>query len=95
MVNSNETDFDEWWEKHSFNIHYLDAHTIRRHCYAAGVLEGMIRRQADIDDKQTKIDALMLEWCPDDMTPEQLAEWAKNQAVSDVVINIEDWKPKK
>lgn len=33
---------------------------------------------------QAKIDALMLEYCPDEMTPEQLAEWAKNQrAISD------------
>ena len=29
--------------------------------------------------KQAKIDALMLEYCPDEMTPEQLAEWGKRQ----------------
>ena len=28
---------------------------------------------------QAKIDALMLEYCPDEMTQEQLNEWAKNQ----------------
>ena len=28
---------------------------------------------------QAKIDALMLEYCPDEMTPEQLNGWAKNQ----------------
>lgn len=28
---------------------------------------------------QAKIDALMLEHCPDEMTPEQIAEWAKHQ----------------
>ena len=29
---------------------------------------------------QAKVDALMLEYCPDEMTPEQLAEWEKHQA---------------
>ena len=29
--------------------------------------------------KQAQIDRLMLEYCPDEMTPEQVAEWAANQ----------------
>ena len=29
--------------------------------------------------KQARIDALMLEYCPDEMTPEQVAEWARHQ----------------
>ena len=28
---------------------------------------------------EAKIDALMLEYCPDEMTPEQLEEWGRNQ----------------
>ena len=28
---------------------------------------------------QAKIDELMLEYCPDEMTPEQLSEWERNQ----------------
>ena len=28
---------------------------------------------------QARIDALMLEYCPDEMTPEQMAEWARSQ----------------
>lgn len=32
--------------------------------------------------KQAKIDALMLEYCPDEMTQEQLAEWAAHQKPS-------------
>lgn len=28
---------------------------------------------------QAKIDALMLEYCPEEMTPEQIAEWGRNQ----------------
>jgi hypothetical protein len=31
---------------------------------------------------QAKIDALMLEYCPDDMTPEQREEWARHQSRS-------------
>lgn len=29
--------------------------------------------------RQARIDELMLEYCPDEMTPEQLAKWQKNQ----------------
>ena len=29
--------------------------------------------------KQAHIDRLMLEYCPDEMTPEQLAEWGRHQ----------------
>jgi hypothetical protein len=28
---------------------------------------------------QAKIDALMLEYCPDEMTPEQIDEWERHQ----------------
>ncbi|GAG45030.1 unnamed protein product [marine sediment metagenome] len=31
------------------------------------------------EDRQAQIDALMLEHCPDEMTPEQIAEYEKNQ----------------
>jgi len=30
---------------------------------------------------QAKIDELMLEYCPDEMTKEQLVEWAKHQQI--------------
>lgn len=33
----------------------------------------------DANAKQAQIDALMLEFCPDEMTQEQKDEWAKNQ----------------
>jgi hypothetical protein len=35
-----------------------------------------------IQAKQARIDALMLEYCPDEMTPEQIAEWEKHQVIS-------------
>lgn len=35
----------------------------------------------ELDAKQAKIDELMLEYCPDEMTEKQLVEWAKHQRV--------------
>lgn len=34
---------------------------------------------ATVDAKQAKIDALMMEFCPGEMSKEQRAEWARNQ----------------
>ena len=36
------------------------------------------KRQSE--NRQAQIDALMLEYCPDDMTPDQIAEYEKNIA---------------
>ena len=33
----------------------------------------------EIDGKQAKIDTLMLEYCPDEMTQEQILDWSNNQ----------------
>jgi hypothetical protein len=35
--------------------------------------------RAQVGAKQAEIDRLMLEYCPDEMTPEQVAEWGKHQ----------------
>lgn len=35
---------------------------------------------------QAKIDSLMLEYCPEDMTKEQVAEWERNQRPSEVQL---------
>ncbi len=32
-----------------------------------------------LGEKQARIDSLMLEWCPDEMTPQQIEEWEKAQ----------------
>ena len=40
----------------------------------------LMQKAADeLDAKQCKIDQLMLEYCPDEMTQEQFQEWAKHQ----------------
>ena len=33
----------------------------------------------ELGARQAQIDRLMLEYCPDEMTPEQLAAWGKHQ----------------
>ena len=35
--------------------------------------------EAEVAAKQAKIDALMMEFCPEDVTEEQYEEWAKHQ----------------
>lgn len=35
--------------------------------------------QSECASKQAKIDSLMLEYCPHEMTAEQIAEWARHQ----------------
>ena len=40
----------------------------------------LLNRAADaLDAKQAKIDELMFEYCPEDMTAEQITEWGKHQ----------------
>lgn len=37
------------------------------------------RLEKRVAAQQAKIDALMLEHCPDEMTPEQIEEWGRHQ----------------
>jgi hypothetical protein len=43
----------------------------------------IIELEQQLAANQAKIDALMLEYCPDEMTPEQVANWAAHQAAID------------
>lgn len=36
----------------------------------------------EVGQKQARIDQLMLEYCPNEMTPEQKEEWARNQVTT-------------
>jgi hypothetical protein len=38
-----------------------------------------LKLERTVNSQQAKIDRLMLEYCPDEMTDEQLVEWAKHQ----------------
>lgn len=42
--------------------------------------------EREVAAKQARIDALMLEYCPDEMTPEQVAEWARHQRPANPTI---------
>lgn len=46
---------------------------------AAEMLRTIPALEAERDALQAKLDRLMLEYCPEEMTPEQLANWAKHQ----------------
>jgi hypothetical protein len=40
------------------------------------------RLRRKIDSQQAKIDALMLEYCPDEMTKDQIDNWAEAQQLA-------------
>lgn len=45
----------------------------------AGLLEQLHEMRGRLDSRQAFIDALMMEFCPEDMTPDQRARWAAHQ----------------
>lgn len=47
--------------------------------YEVGYKAGAASRDAEIACLQSRIDEFMLEYCPDEMTKEQLDSWAKHQ----------------
>ena len=53
----------------------------------AGIRAVLAYRSSEADQRdaalQAKIDALMLEYCPEEMTREQVANWKASQTVSD------------
>lgn len=53
------------------------------------------RLRRDLASKQAEIDALMLEHCPGEMTPEQIEEWGRHQRPSfvppDAEVSVVEW----
>ncbi len=45
--------------------------------------ENILQLIALVESQQAKIDALMWEYCPEDMTKEQVEEWKRNQQPAD------------
>jgi len=43
--------------------------------------------ETEVLDKQFRIDSLMLQWCPSEMTPKQLVNWEKHQKLSPIPMN--------
>lgn len=66
--------FDEFWHAQPFGWAACDAMTLARKVW---------------DHQQAEIDELMLEFCPDQMTAEQLGEYERHQVV--VAPNVELW----
>ena len=51
--------------------------------------EALEEQQKEIVDQQFKIDSLMLEYCPKEMTQDQIDNWEKHQVKSSVKIDGE------
>ena len=51
--------------------------------------ESLEEQQKQIADQQSKIDSLMLEYCSNEMTKDQVANWEKHQVKSSVKIDGE------
>lgn len=62
----------EWAEK-------LETELTEANARIAEIEAQNARLREDVEAKQAEIDLLMLEFCPDEMTPEQLANWASHQ----------------
>ncbi len=65
-----ESDGDEWGHAGVMRDAIAE---IERHLAGLGDLARYAKHL------QARIDALMLEYCPDEMTPEQIAEWERHQ----------------
>jgi len=52
-------------------------------CGAEKLYDHTVRSQAgEIQRLQAKLDAIMLEYCPNEMTPQQIARWEDAQTAS-------------
>ncbi len=58
------------------------------------LIKALVQRVADLedvnDDLQSKVDSLMLAYCPEDMSVEQMEEWAKHQAAIDPNLELDE-----
>ena len=56
--------------------------TVQEDVYARALLKRAEKAEADNAALQAKLDALMFEYCPVEMTEEQRANWTKHQAAA-------------
>ena len=54
--------------------------------YVKELIDELNTKTKQIEDLQAKIDLLMLEYCPDEMTKELIEDWEKHQVKSDIEI---------
>ncbi len=64
-----------------WNMYGEDGDDYSLELYEAGqkLERALAASRAEAEAKQAKIDALMLEYCPEDMTPEQYTNWLAHQ----------------
>ena len=58
---------------------------------APWVIEEVRRLERELAAKQARIDELMQEYCPEEMTPEQLSAWERHQALSPLSLEAREW----
>jgi hypothetical protein len=63
--------------------------------YSAEQLQSISDKLAEVekqrDELQAKVDSLMLEYCPEEMTPEQIENWGKHQVIGEGVSSMETY----
>lgn len=47
--------------------------------------------RGELAAKQARIDELMQEYCPEEMTPDQLDTWARHQQLSPLSLEAREW----
>lgn len=57
----------------------LNPHYISEQSHLAAISELNAKHKEELDNQQFQIDSLMMEYCPDEMTEEQILEWARHQ----------------
>jgi len=58
---------------------------------APWVIEEVRRLERELAAKQARIDELMQEYCPEEMTPDQLDTWARHQQLSPLSPEAREW----
>lgn len=53
----------------------------------------MTEMLAENERLQAKIDSLMLEYCPDEMTPEQIENWKQHQRKAESQYELDSFGP--
>ncbi len=77
-MQDNMKDRPLWSDKHKYTI---DCTTNEYNLH-----EDILCLKEDLEEKQAKIDSLMLEYCPNEMTKAQKDNWAKHQKPVDIPI---------
>lgn len=69
------------WDKHQYDLKLMIEYETM-----VKAAPGIEYHKA-LDYLQSKIDALMLEYCPEEMTQEQLSNWSSHQQLSSTTLD--------